>query len=509
MPRSVLLLAAASAARAAHPLPSIPWLAGTTSSLLQRDREATWFRSSGYSAVRRLVAWRDTEVAIGVYNWSALDALMPTADTAYISPWLVFTGANPLYDGGAAPVSAGARAAFAAFAGAAVARYASTLAIAECWDRPNDAASWPPAPDARAYAALCAELGAAVKAAAPSVTMLGLSAAPAPDGSGLDGAFVRGAVAAGALARHFDGVNVHLSRWDPATGAAAPPEALAADIHALRALLQGGPPVYSAVYSYATVPTPPVQRGWRQQRQLRAPPPPAAAPPAAPPVPPAAVDEYTQAEYLARAWMSGLVAGVNVTVWAAWRDGEECASGGGGGASPAAVAPAAAPCTLGAVHADYANSSVPYVTKPSFLAGSAPNRGGTACAYVGAYSAATTGVDGSNATCTAIYTDCGFLTPGFNAWCHAPGMAPGWTAANFTFPFNAPGTVAAATRTGRSGPPAATRVGGVCYWPLNVLGMQAGGLVCSAGDSVSWTLPNLGASMVYLVSQIWPAPRQT
>ena len=466
-----LLLAVAAAAltataRAAHPLPAIPWLAATTESLLQREREATWFRSSGYSAVRRVVQWRDTEVAPGVFNWSALDQLVPTADASYIAPWLVFTGANPLYDGGAAPTSAGARAAFAAFARAAVARYASTLALAECWDQPNDAASWPPAPDAGAYAALCAALATAVKAAQPNVTLLGLSVAPAPDGSGLDAPFVRAAVAAGAL-RGFDGASVHLSRWDAATGAPSPPEALADDIRALRALLQpAAVPLYAAVYRYATTPA-------------------AAAPAPAP----AAVDETTQAVYLGRAWMSGVVAGVNVSVWAAWRDGEECAPGAGGGA-----------CTAGAVHAGYNNASVPYAPKPAFLAGTAPNRGGSACAYVGSYTAATTGADGTNATCTAVYTDCGFMTPGFNAWCFAPpgGMAPGWTA-NFTFPFDAPGAAPAAVGGGARG-------AGVCYWPLNYLGMQAGDLVCSAGDSVSWSL-SLGDSMVYLVSHIWEGAR--
>lgn len=463
-----LILVAAAPLTRAHPLPADPFLVGTTQSRLDREREPDWFKGAGYSVVRRRVYWADVEIAAGVYNWTSTDSLIGTATANWIESWFTFTGVNDLYDGGLAPSTKAGQAAYVRWITSAAKRYNSSVAIFECWDQPNTAA-WSPAPDAQAYAALCSAASTSVRAVAPNITFLALSTAPAADGSGLDTAFVKAVIAAGGL-KGASGINVYLGRWNATDGSVSSPEACGGDIDALRALTNV--PIYSATYSYATSDSPSDPDTSARVGSG-----------------PGTVDDVTQGSFVTRAWFHSLLKGVNVTVWGAWRDGEEC--------GPDATATG---CNLGVVGSQYQNSSMPYLTKPGWRAGGAPFNMGSDCAYAGTAVIPSNGTDSTVRSCYAVYWDCGYMSPGFAAYCDAPA---GWST-SLTFPFDAPSSASTSpvASFNTTSPGSAVGAQGVCYWPLNYEGFQFGGLVCSGGDPLSWTLQDQGNTMTYLVPEI-------
>ena len=536
--RLACFAAAASIASVSAGLTGATYFGSTTTSLLGRDREAGWYFSSGFNLVRIPVPWSAVEGLLGVYNWTVTDTAVQNALTVYIpvQVWLTVTGANPLYDGGMAPTSPQAVAAFVAFARAAATRYGKNATALECWDEPNRVANWPPAPNATAYGTLCAAAGKAMMQAAPGATVLGLSAAPAADGSGLDSAFLKAAIDAG-ITSGLSAIHIKLGRWDASTGIPVAPEELTSDPEALQALVRrygASVPLLAASYNY---PAQPLSR--RLSGQSGA----ASVPVAGDGVGPANIDPFLQAKWAGRAFLHNRALGLNVTLWHAWRDGEMCennttaASSSSNSGSSSVTGPYQAACYSGVVESTYQNNTMPYVVKPAYWGASAANgRGvGSNCAYVSTIPILASGnfpsdpsAPNTTQVCYAQYWDCGFLTPAFNAWCHAP---EGWVA-TITFPYNPPSDSSGAQGVGarsESSPSSslhsfyaskgvriyeqaqllsklgsstdANNVTGVCYWPLNYQGFQADPLVCSGGSPLSWTL-DIGDSIVYLVATI-------
>ena len=171
--------------------------------------------ASGARWVRLDFDWSGVEGTRGRYDWSNLDRVVTAVRSrglevlalpAYTPAWARPAGTTTHHP----PTDP---AWFAAFAGAAAARYAPAgVRVWEVWNEPNIVNFWQPKPDVAAYVQLLKATSAALRAAAPGVTVLtgGLSpASDTADGSYVDPrTFVKRMYELGA-ASSFDGLAVH------------------------------------------------------------------------------------------------------------------------------------------------------------------------------------------------------------------------------------------------------------------------------------------------------------
>ena len=160
---------------------------------------------AGFQAVRTDLFWNIVEPEPGRYDFSRFDPFLDSLQRHRLRPVLILDYGNPHYDGGQSPRTPEGRDAFARFAATAARRYAGRGIVWEIWNEPNVTGFWTPKPDAADYVALVAQTAAALRAADPSGTVVGLSLG----GCVWDRDFVRDSFAAGLLA-HVDAVSLHL-----------------------------------------------------------------------------------------------------------------------------------------------------------------------------------------------------------------------------------------------------------------------------------------------------------
>lgn len=265
----------------------------------QRGHETDLDRiaAAGFRVVRMDLGWAGIERERGRYDWSAVDELTANLSKRGLRPLYILDYSNPLYEESvvtrdpvsgrehrdtASPRRPESVAAFAAWAAAAAARYTSHGVIWEIWNEPN-IFFWKPRPDVAQYNALALATCEAIRAADPRALIVG------PATSEIPLAFLEAFFASGIL-RHLDGVSVH-----PYRNYAKPPETVASEYAALRALIrrQAPPgkedlPILSSEWGYASH-----TRG---------------------------VSPETQAAFAARQQLVNLWQGIPVSVWYDWKN---------------------------------------------------------------------------------------------------------------------------------------------------------------------------------------------
>jgi hypothetical protein len=246
------------------------------------ETELDLLRDAGFQWVRMDMTWSWTERAPGDYDFSAYDRLLASLDARQMRAVLILDYGHPAYENGQAPTLPATRQAFARWVAAAVQRYQGRGVIWEMWNEPNLADFWKPRASAQDYILLAREVGAAIRATAPSETFIG------PAVSGFDLAFLE-ACFRGGLLEYWDAVSVH-----PYRGSA--PETVAEDFRNLQRLIRRyAPPgreipVFSGEWGYTDGP------GY------------------------AGLDAQVQAQYLVRQSLINRAEGVPLSIWYDWRD---------------------------------------------------------------------------------------------------------------------------------------------------------------------------------------------
>ena len=256
--------------------------------------------------VRDELYWANVETAAGVYQFpAAFDAYMARLQQDDISPLIILSFANPLYDGGNTPYTPAGQAAFARYGAALLNHYGSQIRAMEVWNEFNGSFSAGPATVNRAatYTSMLKAAYTQIKAVRPDVTVLGgaTSSTPIPYWSEL--------IADGALP-YMDALSIHPYRYD------SPPEGIENDVAALQALVREN---NNGVAKPIWV----TEIGWVEQTA------------------PLLVDGPTLAKYVTRAYALLLSAGVDHIFWYLLHDDPGEPMGlyeAGGTAKPAAAA---------------------------------------------------------------------------------------------------------------------------------------------------------------------------
>ncbi|HWA08592.1 MAG TPA: hypothetical protein VG838_03910 [Opitutaceae bacterium] len=250
----------------------------------------------GIPTVRDELYWAKVEPKPHVYSFPpAYDAYMAALRRNHIEPLVVLSFENGNYDGGDTPHTPEARAAYARYAVEVLRHYGSQIKAVEIWNEYNGSFSKGPATEDRAasYLALLRAAYAAIKRERPDVIVVGgaTSGVPLPYWEKL--------LAGGAL-DSLDVLSVHPYRYDE------PPEGLEAQIAGLQRLVLAhnsgvARPVWVTEIGWYTKPS-------RAPGDL-------------------AIDERTQAEFLARAYALLLSARVQRVYWYAFQDENDLTMG--------------------------------------------------------------------------------------------------------------------------------------------------------------------------------------
>jgi hypothetical protein len=158
------------------------------------DQALDIIAGAGMSKVRMDLGWAGVETAMGVYDFSAFDALVAALAARGLTLHLILDYFNPLYP---MPTDAGYQQttvpAFAAVSKAVATHFVGKGLTYEVWNEENGS-FWPPSANAAQYSALCAAAITAVHAGDPSalVTVGGLA--------GFDPAFLEAVLDAGGAA---------------------------------------------------------------------------------------------------------------------------------------------------------------------------------------------------------------------------------------------------------------------------------------------------------------------
>ncbi len=245
-------------------------------------------RAAGFRLVRTDLLWAETEQERGVYDWRAADRLAADLQHAGLTPLFILAYSNPLYArrlpgrpdspslAYAAPQQGPARAAFMRFARTAAARYGAA-AIWEVWNEPDHNFGQPP--DLRDYVGFATEVCGQIRAVAPDAAVIG------PAASGFRWSLLRDFIAAD-RSGCFDALSVHPYRDEP-------PESVLKDwaAAASRAAQCGRgacPTVVSGEWGYSSVA--------------------------------GVLSEEQQAEFVARAYLLNLSAGIPLSIVYDWQD---------------------------------------------------------------------------------------------------------------------------------------------------------------------------------------------
>lgn len=507
MAQNLLALSSALLLTAAHgttgsrtPLP-VPSKHGVNIHFTIEDAgELRQIALAGFDFVRMDFLWSSVEASIGVYNWSAYDALTAGLKQNGLTALFILNGRNKLYDGGLSPFTDEGIAAFTAFAVAGVKRYAGQGHVWEMYNEPNlnicppppsllhvdlghtelaqlghtqhrPLQSWYPCANVTAYARLALSVGTAVRAAAPGEVQIGPGIAQHYNSStgvlGPDWAFLEGVAQAGVLPL-WDGVSIH--PYAPYS-----PEGAFAEYANLTAWLAS---------ASSPSPSPPAllnsESGWSTC-------------PGCKPTGGPLANESVQACWQVRRRLVDLLSSLPLTVAYDYRDDGDNSS--------------YIEDNYGLTHAPYLNASLPHEPKEAWGALHALHAIFYSCTIQGALLLPPPASPASPA-CYAAYWDCGFMSPAFSAWCDAGASSAG--PVNLSFPYTWPGEGAGWKRVYPQLPlllePSSTVVSlphgeeeappvtGPCFYQYTMAGVNQG-LVCAGGaDPSSYTWQGIPGS---------------
>ncbi|MDQ2855356.1 MAG: cellulase family glycosylhydrolase, partial [Acidobacteriota bacterium] len=214
------------------------------------------------------------------YDFAPYDRLMSALDQYGIHALLILDYANPAYDNGAPPRTEAGRKAFAQWAVSAAKHFAGRGVIWETYNEPNHAQFWPPQPNPKEYAALALEVARSFRESVPDEKLIG------PATSEIDFDFLEACFQSGLL-NYWAAVSVHPYRRSD-------PETAARDYCRLRKLIDTYRPkdrqiaIFAGEWGYSAT--------WR------------------------GLNRQSQAQLLARSWLTNAANGVSLSIWYDWRD---------------------------------------------------------------------------------------------------------------------------------------------------------------------------------------------
>ncbi|HUA67653.1 MAG TPA: cellulase family glycosylhydrolase [Candidatus Saccharimonadales bacterium] len=295
-PLALLFVFCAAAGAAEIPGLTMPDGAGVNIHFIRgHEQDLDMISAAGFKFVRMDFFWTETEKTRGVYDWSGYDELTDNLEKRGLRPYYIFDYSNPLYEemvkgqGGtvlASPRHPESVAAFARWTAAAAKHYQGRHVIWEIWNEPNGG-FWQPEPNVAEYTTLALAAARAVRAAAPSATIV------APASSGFPWPYLEQFLQSGVL-EYLDGISVHPYR-SPNT----PPETAATDYQKLRDLIDKNTPA-----GKKSIPI--ISGEWGYSSCVDG------------------VSSETQARFIARQQLSNLMNGIPISIWYDWKnDGED------------------------------------------------------------------------------------------------------------------------------------------------------------------------------------------
>ena len=275
-----LLSTCVNAAQSELPALVIPDCLGVNIHFTGTEREQVdKIADGGFRFIRMDFCWSAIEKEKGHYEFKAYDELVDSLATKGIRAYFILDYGNPLYDKDMAPNTDDGRAAFAKFAAAGAAHFKGKGVLWEIWNEPN-IGFWKPQPSAKDYVKLAKTVYPALKKADPNCTVL------APALSGWDYGYLEDAFKQGLL-EVTDVVSLH------PYGAAKPEDA---------AILYGKARELIAKYAPKGRDYPIVSGEWGYSSYNKG------------------VPIETQADYIARQFLSNIINGVRISIWYDWRD---------------------------------------------------------------------------------------------------------------------------------------------------------------------------------------------
>jgi len=242
--------------------------------------------------VRDELYWNQVELQKGVFKFPAsFDTYMAALKQNQISPLIVLSFENPLYDGGNTPYTQEGFDGYAQYAVEVLRHYGSQVKAVEIWNEYNGSFNHGPAAADRAvtYVKMLRAAYAAIKRERPDVTVVGGSTAGVPL------PYWEKIMTAGGL-DFMDALSIHPYRYG------LPPEGIEDDVAGLQRL----------VLQYNHGLTKPIwvsEIGWYIKASLAA--------------GDLAIDENVQAKFLVRAYALLLSANVSEVYWYLFRDSQD------------------------------------------------------------------------------------------------------------------------------------------------------------------------------------------
>ncbi|MCQ8192618.1 sugar-binding protein [Streptomyces rugosispiralis] len=170
---------------------------------------------SGAVTVRDEASWARAETAKGVLDWTAAHKYLDPLFAKGIRPLLIADYGNNFYDGGQGPTTDAGRAAFAKYAAGMAKEFGSHIAGIEVWNEWDVGTGHNATRDPENYVALLKAASTAIKAADPSVPVLG------PAVANLSTAWLETTFQKGALS-YVDAVIAHPYNWPAAADGLGP-----------------------------------------------------------------------------------------------------------------------------------------------------------------------------------------------------------------------------------------------------------------------------------------------
>jgi polysaccharide biosynthesis protein PslG len=242
--------------------------------------ELDLIKEAGFRLARMDMFWEQVERRPGAYDFAAYDALVAGLTRRSIRPLFILDYGNPLYDRAdgktLSPHTPEGQDAYARFCAAAAAHFRGKRIIWELWNEPNG--FWTPRPNADDYASMALAAARAMRQADPTCTLI------APGVSGFDPRFVEHVLSRGLLT-YLDAVSVHPYRDSP-------PETALPEFRRLRQLIDR--------YAEPGRQVPFACSEWGYSA--------------------AGMSEEQQGQYLARQWLTNLMAGSRLSIWYDWKN---------------------------------------------------------------------------------------------------------------------------------------------------------------------------------------------
>lgn len=256
--------------------------------LLATDRDLDMIQQAGFRKVRMDLLWSEVEKQLGVFDFRRYDWAIQGLLKRGIQPMIILGLGNPLYAAGSTLEPAyRVQPAFERYALETVKHYRGQGLIYELINEPNHAEFWQPCPDVNAYMKLACRLLPALKGADPTAWLAAPSTAGAPPDF-LEACFRQG------LLQLVDGVTIHpYQAFHKTFPTNRNPETFEAEYQRTRELVDRYAPPGRHI---------PVLLGeWGYSSAT------------------GEVDEQTQARYLVRQALLGMMYGTPVNIWYDWK----------------------------------------------------------------------------------------------------------------------------------------------------------------------------------------------